>query len=351
MRCGSCGQENPEIAKFCLACGSALGAPTAKRQERRVISVIFVDLVGFTGRAEKIDPEDVEAILAPYHTGVRQEIESYGGVVEKFIGDAVVGVFGAPTAYGDDPERAVRAALGIRDNVGKLEVDGSPLGLRFRVAVNTGEALVNLDARPELGEAMVAGDMMNTAARMQQAAPENSVLVGEETWRATRDEIDYERNEDVVAKGKTDPLPSWIALHAKTSESEHGASSTFVGRGRELAMLANIWDRVVDERTPQLVTVLAHAGVGKSRLGLEFGRTVEESEAGVVVRGRSLPYRDSSAYGAFASQVKTVCGIYEGDAPDVAVEKLRKEMATAVDEGAVDSIAGHLAILIGLSPQ
>src|SRR5262245_63762180 len=146
--CAQCGQENPEVARFCLACGRPLSeGSTPAREERRIVSVIFVDLVEFTSRAESLDPEDVRAILEPYHDRVREEIESFGGVVEKFIGDAVVGVFGAPTAYGDDPERAVRAALAVRD----------ALGSRVRVAVNTGEALVTLDARPEMGDAMVAG--------------------------------------------------------------------------------------------------------------------------------------------------------------------------------------------------
>src|SRR5215216_3161093 len=153
IQCSSCGQESPDHARFCLACGRELAAESAPREERRVVSVIFVDLVGFTERSERLDPEDVRAFLAPYHDLVRSELESFGGVVEKFIGDAIVAVFGAPTAYGDDAERAVRAALSVRDAV--AGVDAPPrLDLRIRIAVNTGEALVTLGARPELGEAM-----------------------------------------------------------------------------------------------------------------------------------------------------------------------------------------------------
>jgi class 3 adenylate cyclase len=346
--CRNCGQENPEIAKFCLACGSPLGDPGAKRrQERRIVSVIFVDLVGFTGRAEKIDPEDVEAVLAPYHEGVRREIESYGGVVEKFIGDAVVGVFGAPTAFGDDPERAVRASFCIRDNISQLEANGVPLDLRMRIAVNTGEALVTLDARPELGEAMVAGDVMNTAARMQQHAPESAVIVGEETWRATRDMIEYVPNDEIVAKGKTDPLRTWIAVRATRPEGDRNLPSTLVGRKRELAMLRDIWDQVIEQRSPRLVTVLAPAGVGKTRLGAEFAQIVEDEGTGVTVRGRSLPYRESVAYGAFASQVKQICGIFENDSPEVAMQKLRH----VTDTPSPSEVASHLAILIGATPD
>src|SRR5438067_6017474 len=203
--CASCGQENPPIAQFCLACGRPLaGAKAPSREERRIVTVIFVDLVGFTSRAETLDPEDVRAILAPYHDRVRAEIVSFGGVVEKFIGDAVVGVFGAPTAYGDDPERAVRAALSVR----------TALGTQVRLAVNTGEALVTVGARPEMGEAMVAGDVINTAARLQAAAPVNGILVGEATQRATERAIEYQPHAPVEAKGKQHPVPVWEAVAA-----------------------------------------------------------------------------------------------------------------------------------------
>src|SRR6478672_5099721 len=147
--CGACGQDNPEIARFCLACGAPLGAEDARREERRIVSVVFVDLVGFTSRSEQLDPEDVRAILTPYHGTVRDELESVGG--------AVMAVFGAPTAHGDDPERAVRAALAVRDSVAALNVEQPGLELRIRGAVNTGEVVVTLRAPPALGEAMVAG--------------------------------------------------------------------------------------------------------------------------------------------------------------------------------------------------
>src|SRR4051794_29602471 len=201
QRCSACGQENPEIARFCLACGTALAEPERPEEERRVVSILFVDLVGFTARAEKLDPEDVRAILAPYHETVRREIQSFGGVVEKFIGDAVMAVFGAPTAFGDDAERAMRAALAVQESVQELNAHDPELGLQLRIAVNTGEALVSLRARPELGEGMVAGDVVNTASRLQQAAPVNGILVGEETHAATQSAIDFEPAEHVIAKG------------------------------------------------------------------------------------------------------------------------------------------------------
>ncbi len=174
------------------------------RQERKVVTVVFCDLVGFTRQAETLDPEDVAAILRPYHARVRTELERYGGTVEKFIGDAVMALFGAPVTHEDDPERAVRAALAIRD----FAVDE---GLELRVGITTGEALVQLDAQPDAGEGMASGDVVNTAARLQSAAPVNGVLVDETTYRATRSAVDYEDAEAVEAKGKAEPIAVWQA--------------------------------------------------------------------------------------------------------------------------------------------
>src|ERR671932_641335 len=178
-------------------------------RERKVITVLFADLVGFTSTAEQLDPEDVADILRPYHERLRYELERHGGTVEKFIGDAVMALFGAPVTREDDPERAVRAALAIRDWIaeeGKLEV---------RIAVNTGEALVDLEAKPEAGEGMAAGDVVNTTARLQSAAPVNGILVGETTYRATRGVIDYAEAAPVVAKGKEAPIAVWEAVQAR----------------------------------------------------------------------------------------------------------------------------------------
>src|SRR2546425_3173860 len=173
--CPSCGHDNPVGAKFCSECAAPLVASApAPRAERRIVTALFADLVGFTARAERLDPEDVRAVLAPYHARLRSELERYGGTVEKFIGDAVMALFGASVAHEDDPERAVRAALAVRDWVAEQDEN-----LQVRIAVNTGEALVALDARPGEGEGMASGDVVNTAARLQAAAPVNGILVGE----------------------------------------------------------------------------------------------------------------------------------------------------------------------------
>src|SRR5207253_4689102 len=184
----------------------------APHEERKLVSVLFVDLVGSTARADNADPEDVRETLRLFHDEAKLRIEQHSGILEKFIGDAVMAVFGAPTAHGDDAERAVRAALAVRDAVSELNAEQPELELRIRGAVNTGEAVVTLSARPALGEAMVAGDVVNTASRLQQQAPVGEIVVGEETYRATRSAIEYEALEAVTVKGKAAPIAAWRAV-------------------------------------------------------------------------------------------------------------------------------------------
>lgn len=346
--CSSCAQENPAIARFCLACGAALDAVAADpREERRLVSMVFVDLVGFTARAERLDPEDVQALLRPYHEAVRTEIESFGGVVEKFIGDAVVGLFGAPTAFGDDAERAVRAALAVRDRLQRIDNHDREPGLDIRVAVNTGEALVVMNARSALGEAMVTGDVVNTTARLQSAAPVGGILVGAEAYRATRDVIVYAPTTPVDAKGKAQPVEAWIALRAASDPGDRRMSGRLVGRTHELEILRGTWERVVAGRSPQLVTVIGPAGIGKTRLAAEFQAIVEE-RGGRVVRGRCLPYRESTAYAAFSFQLKQLCGIFETDAPAVARTKLDSAVRGLLPDSEARTVTEHLGILLGL---
>ena len=351
LTCIACGQDNPEIARFCLACGAPLAEEAPHREERRIVSVVFVDLVGFTSRSEQLDPEDVRAILTPYHGTVRDELESFGGVVEKFVGDAVMAVFGAPTAHGDDPERAVRAALSVREAVAALNTEQPELELRIRGAVNTGEAVVTLSARPALGEAMVAGDVVNTASRLQQHAPVGEIVVGEETYRATRSAIEYEPVEAVTAKGKSAPIQAWRAVAASSAAGARDLSSSpFVGRDREVGLLDATWERVERERRPHLITVLGTPGVGKSRLTAEFTERIR-SRGGRVVRGRCLPYRERSAYGALAQQVKELAGIFDSDDVDIAVGKLRSLVERLVGKEEAEVVAGHIAILLGFETK
>jgi class 3 adenylate cyclase len=306
---------------------------------------VFVDLVGFTSRSESLDPEDVRAFLTPYYERVRSELERFGGRVEKFIGDAVMGVFGAPTAFGDDHERAVRAALAIRDWAAEDS-------LQVRIAVNTGEAIVELEARAGQGQAMVAGDVVNTAARLQTAAPVGAVLVGEDTYASTRTWIEYQPGfEPVQAKGKKDPVQAWIALRAVAPAGERPLTPVpMVGRERELAVLKGIWERVSGERRPHLVTVFGPAGIGKSRLALELMEHAG-SQGGRVLRGRSMPYGASSPYGAFAQHVKQVAKVYDSDELDEARTKLSAAMTSLVGANAAEEHAAHLSLLIGFDEE
>src|SRR5947207_7131153 len=207
--CPACGTENSEKARFCIECGTALvdAPPPAPPpgEERKVITAIFVDLVGSTARSEQLDPEDVKSLVAPYHARVRAELERHGGTFEKFSGDAVLALFGTPKAHEDDPERAIRAGLAVRRAVAELNAEDEWLDLHIRVGIHTGEALVMLGARPSEGEWSAAGDVLNTAARIQSAAPTDGILVGEETYLATRDSFRFKEAEPIEAKGKAEP--------------------------------------------------------------------------------------------------------------------------------------------------
>ncbi len=312
------------------------------------MTVLFADLVGFTARAETLDPEDVDAVLRPYHERLRAELERWGGTVEKFIGDAVVAVFGAPTAREDDPERAVRAALAIRDWA--TEEDD----LEVRIAVNTGEALVSLDARPSAGEGIVTGDVVNTASRLQGAAPVNGILVGEQTQRATRDVIEYREAEPVEAKGKRAPVAVWEAVNARSrfgvDVRQHGGAP-LVGRTRELDALTSTLDRVRDEREPQLVTVVGVPGIGKSRLVWELFEHVSRGDELTYWRqGRSLPFGEGVSFWAVAEMVKAQAGILEDDAEEVVAQKLDSAVREVVDED-VDWVIARLRPLVGGEPD
>ncbi len=349
--CLNCGEENSDRAQFCQLCGSSLTTSLGPAEERKVVSVLFVDLVDFTARAERLDPEDVRAILGPYYERVRSVIEGFGGTVEKFIGDAVMGVFGAPVAHGDDAERAVRAALAVRDSLREAGEIDPGLDLRIRLAVNTGEAIVTMGARPGRGEAMVAGDVVNTAARLQTAAPTNGILVGEETYAGTRATIEYQQVEPVLAKGKTLPVTTWLVVGPRSPVGERTFSDVpMIGRGAELAVLRGVWERVAEERRAHLVTVFGPTGIGKSRLAHELAHRVVAT-GGRVLRSRSLPYGESSPYGAFGQLVKQVAGVFDNDPLDEALEKLRTAVADLASRESADEATAHLAVLLGLRTE
>ena len=356
--CWTCGHENPDGARFCMNCGSPLeGEKPQGREERKVVTVFFADLVGFTGRAEQLDPEDVRAMLSPYYARLRSEIERFGGTVEKFIGDAVMAIFGAPVAHEDDPERAVRAALAARDAVQELNEANPSLDLHVRIAVNTGEAVVAIDANPSGGEGMVAGDVVNTASRLQTAAPVDGILVGETTYRATERVVEYRECEPVQAKGKADPLPVWEALGARARygvDVFQRGGAELVGRGEELDWLTDGLARTLRERRTQLVTLVGVPGIGKSRLVWELAQAVDADPDLIVYwrQGRSLPYGEGVAFWAVGEMVKAQAGILETDSAEAAETKLHEMVADLIpDAESAAWIEGHLRPLVGITGE
>jgi len=347
--CASCGQDNPDIAKFCLACAAPLAPLPPTSEERKLVTVLFTDIVGSTAKAEQMDPEDVRARLAPYYVRLRTELERFGGTVEKFIGDAVVALFGAPVAHEDDPERAVRAAFAVCRAIDELNVEDEWLDLQVRVGVNTGEALVVVGARASEGEGVASGDVMNTAARLQSAAPVNGILVGELTYAATRDAIDYRDAEPIAAKGKSEPVRVWEAVEVKEATRTPAADAvTFVGREREASALTDVWSTVIAERRPGLVTIVGPPGIGKSRLLAEFAR--HAGQEGHVHWGRCLPYGEGITYWPVTEVVKSAAGILQSDDRETIAGKLDGFLETLPtdDPDELRTIAAALSNLIGI---
>jgi class 3 adenylate cyclase/tetratricopeptide (TPR) repeat protein len=352
--CTSCGAANEPDDRFCGECGSPLDAETpavpASEAERRLVSVLFGDLVGFTPLSEDRDPEEVRELLSRYFDAARQVIERYGGTVEKFIGDAVMAVWGTPVAREDDPERAVRAALELIEVVGALD-DGE---LALRAGVVTGEAAVTVGAQ---GQGMVAGDLVNTASRVQAAAQAGTVLVGQRTRRASEAAIAYEDAGAHELKGKAEPLPLWRALRViSVRRGERRASSLeapFVGREGELRLIKDLFHATAEERRARLVSVVGIAGIGKTRLSWEFEKYLDGLVDDVYWhRGRCLAYGEGVAYWALAEMVRMRAGIAEQEEAAAAEAKLRAAVARyVVDADERSWVEPRLAQLLGLADQ
>jgi predicted ATPase/class 3 adenylate cyclase len=316
---------------------------TEARKERKVVTCLFCDLVGFTAQAESMDPEDVDAVLGGYHHHVRNELERFGGSVETFIGDAVMALFGAPVAHEDDPERAVRAGLAIQEWACKRD------DLQVRIGITTGEVLVRLDA--QAGEAMAAGDVVNTASRLQSAAPENGVLVDKPTYRATQEAIEYRDAPSVEAKGKQDAVPALEAIEARARLGTDVVTSgaPLVGRRRELEVLLDAFARARSEREPQLVTLVGIPGIGKSRLVFEFFQEGVAADPELIFwrQGRCLSYGDGVTYWAVGEMVKAQAGILDTDSAERATEKLSRAVRSATGDDA-SWVETYLHPLVGL---
>ncbi|MFL5797308.1 MAG: AAA family ATPase [Actinomycetota bacterium] len=389
--CPACSASNPDDARFCAQCGTSLGpacarcgqplsesdrfcpscgAQVARREERtgpgherKLVTVLFADVVESTGLGERLDPERLKQVMDSYFDAMRREIEAEGGTVEKFIGDAVMAVFGVPAAHEDDPTRALRSALRMRRALGRLnhslrEQEGVELDMR--IGVNTGEVVAVIAPRP--GEGMVTGDAVNVAARLEQFADGGQIVVAERTARAARGLVlrplgalelkgkeetvrAYELEEDV-------PLPEPGLREG--AEGADGERVPLVGRERELSVLDAVFGRVVEESRPALVTVYGEAGVGKSRLVEEFVRRAGTMPVPpVVVRGRCLPYGDGITYWPLAEILRAYCGVLDSDRPDAAIDRVREAIAKLLADGGgagpdPGEVAEALAFTVGL---
>jgi class 3 adenylate cyclase/tetratricopeptide (TPR) repeat protein len=360
-RCPACGASNEPGQKYCDECGTPLLAPASTRPEppaaeRRLVSILFADLVGFTTLSEGRDAEEVRELLSRYFESCKRLISLYGGTVEKFIGDAVMAVWGTPTAEEDDAERAVRAAL---DLVAMVSALGQGIGapeLRARAGVLTGHAAVTLGAE---GEGMVAGDLVNTASRIQAEAEPGSVLVGESTKRATEAAIAYADAKSHELKGKAQPVPLFRALRVTAGRAGalkgQGLEPPFVGRERELRVVKDLFHASAEETKAHLVSVIGVAGIGKSRLSWEFEKYIDGLADDVWWhRGRCLAYGDGVAYWALAEMVRMRCRIAEEEEPASAREKLHAALEEHVPDPEerqwVEPRLAHLLALEGAAP-
>jgi class 3 adenylate cyclase len=313
--CPSCGKELPGEFPFCPFCGASLGGATG-REQRKTVTVVFCDVTGSTTLGESTDPEALRALLAGYFERMRGIVEAHGGTVEKFIGDAVMAVFGVPVAHEDDALRACRAAAEMRDALPEL-------GLEARIGVNTGDVVTGT------AERLVTGDAVNVAARFEQAAAPGTILIGEATYDLARGSVEVEQVEPLTLKGKSAPVPAFRLLSVLAApERSHGAR--FIGRERELAAVEQAWARALEETRCELVTVVGEPGVGKSRLVAEALSSMQAR----VVRGRCLPYGEGITYWPVVEVVKQIAVPPSDPAAASVLRSLlgESEQATSADE-------------------
>ena len=314
--CASCGRDNPEGAAFCNSCGATLGTPSSSREVRKTVTVLFCDLSGSTELGEQTDPEALRALLARYFEQMKAIVEAHGGTVEKFIGDAVMAVFGIPKAHEDDALRACRAAVEMRDALPELGIAG-------RIGVNTGEVVTGTQER------LATGDAVNVAARLEQAAAPHEVLIGETTLALVHEAVVAEAVEPLALKGKSRPVPA-SRLVSVLGAPERSHATRFVGRERELESLVAAWERVRADERCELVTIVGDAGVGKSRLVSEALAAMEAR----IVRGRCLPYGEGITYWPVVEVVKQLAVLPSDPTAAAAIRSLlgESDVATRGDE-------------------
>ncbi|MGH2629929.1 MAG: adenylate/guanylate cyclase domain-containing protein [Actinomycetota bacterium] len=347
--CPNCGRENADDARFCNACAHDLtGSPGRSREARKTVTVVFCDVSGSTALGERTDPESLRRVMTRYFEAMRSVLESHGGTVEKFIGDAVMAVFGIPQAHEDDALRGVRAAAEMHTALAALNEDlrrDHGVAIEIRIGVNTGEVIAG---DPAAGHNVVTGDAVNTAARLEQSADAGDILIGDDTYALVRDAVVVEDVDPLDVKGKAAPLLAYRLLEVRPGAEGHARrlDSPMVGRERPLRMLRDTFDGVAADRACALFTVLGVAGIGKTRLTREFlqGVGVDGTADPIVVSGRCLPYGRGITFWPISEMLMGAAGISETDEPARVVERIRDALSGAPD---ADRVAAHLAELIG----
>jgi serine/threonine protein kinase/tetratricopeptide (TPR) repeat protein len=346
LACPVCATLNPKRARFCLECATPLTSASETHQVRKTVTILFTDLVGSTALGEHMDPELLRALMTRYFRAVEEVVGRHGGIVEKFIGDAVVAIFGVPTLHEDDALRAVRAADEIRSRLAELSADlaaggGPPISVR--TGINTGEVVTAVEAASQL---MVSGDAVNTAARLQQAAGPGEVLLGESTFRLVRDAVQADPREAVAAKGKSQLVGAYrlLAVTAGAEGITRHLEAPLVGRDHDLETLAGSWELTRTDSRPRLITLMGAAGVGKSRLVRQLTTTVITDSR--VLHGRCLPYGEGITYWPIRDVVLAAAGITETDSADVAQTRIGGLLAGELQASV---LAERIATAIGIA--
>ena len=347
--CPSCGGENSDQARFCQFCATPLAEVEPAHETRKIVTVVFTDVTGSTNLGERLDPETLRRVMSRYFDAMRAVIERHGGTVEKFIGDAVMAVFGIPQLHEDDALRAVRAAAEMRRTLEALnaELDRERgVTILTRTGLATGEVVAGADASS--GERLVTGDTVNVAARLEQAAEPGEILIGASTHELVRDAVDVEPLEALELKGKSEPVPAYrlVTVRAGAAGRERHLESPMVGRELQLMMLLDTFDASVSEHACRLVTVIASPGVGKSRLVREFMSEISDRASTHV--GRCLSYGEGITFWPLSEIARSIAHVPEVAASDVIVEGLRRALMGA-DEA--DVVLARIAGLLGLSPE
>jgi class 3 adenylate cyclase/tetratricopeptide (TPR) repeat protein len=343
--CPRCGEANSDRARFCQACGSPLAPTEVSSAARKTVTVVFSDVAGSTALGERLDPESVRRLMGRYFDAMRDVLERHGGTVEKFIGDAVMAVFGIPRLHEDDALRGVRAAVEMRERLAVLNgelVREFGVEIQSRTGVHTGEVAVG---DPDAGQTLVTGDAVNTAARLEQAAEPGEILLGETTLTLVRDAVAAEPVEPVRAKGKADAVPAYRLLEVVTGADARARrfDAPMIGREAELSAIVEAFERTVAARTCRVVTLLGEAGVGKSRLALEAIGAL--GDRALILRGRCLPYGEGITFWPVTEVVRQAAEISDEDEPEVAQRRI-VSLLEAVEHG--DRIAEGVADLVGL---